>query len=431
MAIEACRQRGLLIFCLFISIGYFSTTCSQSDPDPNNSTCKTNQDCKNNEFCENDGKCYPVVVCEKDEDCAEDEICGPDKECRKKDLICTKNEDCGDGKYCEKDGKCYPIVECEKDEDCGPNEYCGPMNECRKKDSNDPPICDEVAIEATSVPPNLLLVVDRSGSMKRATSSGSDRTKLEDTQDAIHALLNSSEGKIRFGWMQFPGASTCTPGIVSVDCSDTSVPLIRSKVDNLTANGGTPTGESLENANAYQGLHDTSRENFVVLLTDGMPSCPDGNGTIENLESDANLTRQAVSDLHSDGIDTFVIGLGEDVNASNPDLLNDLADLGGRARDGAIKYYQANSLDELNTVLEEIGGMVLGCSQALGVVPEEPNYLWVYFDGVAVPRDPNHLEGFDYDPEHNKINFYGQACEKLRTGLVNKLDIKMGCAPPA
>jgi len=147
-------------------------------------------------------------------------------------------------------------------------------------------------------------------------------------------------------------------------------------------------------------------------------------------EEDMARALAAVVALHGASIDTFVIGLGEDLNSSNPDLLNQMAEAGGRPRAGAIKYYQANSLAELQLVLQDIGGMVIGCNLTLDVVPEYPAWLWVYFDGVDVPRDYNHVNGWDYDFDRNQINFYGPACDQLRGNMVGKVDILMGCEPP-
>jgi hypothetical protein len=294
----------------------------------------------------------------------------------------------------------------------------------------DAPICDEVEIEAGSIPPNLMLVVDKSGSMRDDTCAvGCDR-KINDAKTALTFLLNEGEGKIRFGWMPFPIDIGCAVGVVDVSCGDDTAPTIRNKVSGMSANGGTPTGETLEVANADPGMHDEARANFVLLLTDGLPTCPVGEGR-QVTAQDKKRALDAVTALHQAGIDTFVIGLGEALNNSgDPSLLNDMAVAGGRPRAGADKYYKANSLNELQAALQDIGGMVIGCNLALGVVPEEPNFLWVYFDGVAVPRDRNHINGWDYDPDRNQINFYGPACDQLRSGQVIKVDIKMGCAPP-
>lgn len=294
----------------------------------------------------------------------------------------------------------------------------------------DAPICDEVEIEAGSIPPNLLLVVDKSGSMRDDTCAVGCNAKIADAKMALTFLLDEGDGEIRFGWMQFPSDSSCGPGVVGVPCGDDTVATIKSRVSFLSASGGTPTGESLEAANSYQGLHDESRANFVVLLTDGLPTCPAGSGHTVT-EQDKTRALNAVTALYQGGIDTFVIGLGEELNDSgDPQLLNDMAVAGGRARAGADKYYKANSLNELQTALQDIGGMVIGCNLSLSVIPEEPNFLWVYFDGVPVPRDRNHINGFDYDATRNQINFYGPACDQLRSGQVGKVDVKMGCAPP-
>jgi hypothetical protein len=291
----------------------------------------------------------------------------------------------------------------------------------------DLPICDEVELKASPVS-NLLMVVDKSGSMNDPTSaSDPDRTKMDDLRDAVSFVLEQFEGRIRFGWMAFPNQDDCDPGVVSVPVSDDSTEDIRGLVTNSIAWGGTPTGESLQNALDYEGLRDLERSNFVVLVTDGLPTCPNGNGQFVN-DADGALALQAVQDLKAVDIDSFIIGLGEDINNSNPQLLSDMAEAGGRPRPGGIKYYQANSLLDLQNAFEEIGKAVFDCSLALEVVPEKPEWIWVYFDGQPVSRDTQN--GFDYNGAENMIEFFGQACDRLREGEVLEIEVKMGCRPP-
>mgnify|MGYP001053845348 CR=1 FL=1 len=291
----------------------------------------------------------------------------------------------------------------------------------------DMPICDEVELDASPVS-NLLLVVDKSDSMNNPTAgSDPDRTKMDDLRDAVHVLLDEFSGKIRFGWMAFPYQDDCDPGVVSVEVGNESAEAIGRLVDASIAWGGTPTGGSLQNARAYQGLHDTERSNFVLLVTDGMPTCPEGQGMYEN-DDDNALALQAVVDLYADGIGTFVVGLGEDINSSNPQLLSDMAESGGYPRAGSVKYHQANSLAELKEAFSEIARAVFDCSLALDVVPEKPEWIWVYFDGQPVSRDRQ--DGFDYDPQQNTIDFFGQSCDRLANGEVGRIDVKMGCRPP-
>ncbi len=306
----------------------------------------------------------------------------------------------------------------------------------RDGSGGDVPICDEVEITASSVPPNLLLVVDKSGSMDDYTSGNSGPTKMQDLKNAVDLLLTQGQGSIRFGWMSYPNCggacnwNYCDPGTVSVGVGDDSVSSIQQRLSALTSAGGTPTGESLQAADSYYtALADSLHRCFVLLITDGLPTCPSGEGS-DATQADADLSLQWVRGLRSSGVDTFVIGLGEGVNESNPQLLNDMAEAGGWPRDDATKYFQANSLADLEAVLDEIGGMVIGCDLVLGTLPEFPAYLWVYFDGQAVPKDTDHVDGWDYDAQRNAIVFYGSYCELLRDGQVESVEVEMGCAPP-
>jgi len=293
----------------------------------------------------------------------------------------------------------------------------------------DVPICDRVELKATSMV-NLLLVVDKSDSMNDPDSAAHpDRSKIEDLREALRILLESYGKRIRFGWLAFPNQDKCDPGVVSVPVGDDTAGLILELVDASIPWGGTPTGPSLQNAAAHQGLHDQNSSNYVLLVTDGMPTCPNGNGNYEN-EADNLLALEAVRALRADGIETFAIGLGEDLNASNPQLLNDMAEAGGHPRTGNVKYHPASSLDELTSAFDEIARTVFECSLALEVVPEKPEWIWVYFDDQPLHRDTTHQNGFDYDAQSNRIVFYGQACEKLQQGQVGEIKVEMGCAPP-
>ena len=291
----------------------------------------------------------------------------------------------------------------------------------------DLPICDEVDLKSSPLV-NLLLVIDKSASMENPTTSAQpNRSKTEDLRDAVRALVDEFTDRIRFGWLAFPHQEDCDPGVVSVPVADDSAKTISDLLDLFIPWGGTPTGESLQNARAHPGLHDSERTNFVILVTDGMPTCPTGLGHDQN-PTDNALALQAVTDLKADGIDTFIIGLGQDLNASNPDLLNQMAVAGGQPRDDAVKYYQANSLEGLSGAFGAIAETIFECELALDVVPEIPAYIWVYFDDQPISRDP--VNGFGYDAANNQIQFFGTACEQLRSGQIGRVSVKMGCAPP-
>jgi len=289
------------------------------------------------------------------------------------------------------------------------------------------PMCGDMQIYPEAVAPNLLLVVDKSGSMKDPISSNGTQQKIDDTKSALSLLLDQGQGSINFGFLPYPSGSSCGGGSITVGCADDSVGEIQTRVNQLNPSGGTPTGPALEEAFDYAPLHDESRSNFVVLLTDGKPTCPVGDGSDET-EADKQATINAAAALHARAIDTFVVGIGEDLNASNPDVLNQTAIAGGRPRGGAVKYYQANSLSQLNQALSAISAAVFGCTFTVNPQPEDGEKLWVTFDGQVVIRDPAHRNGWDYNASLNQVSAYGGACSALQSGTIAEVEIWMGCA---
>jgi len=111
--------------------------------------------------------------------------------------------------------------------------------------------------------------------------------------------------------------------------------------------------------------------------------------------------------------------------------LNAFADAGGQPNgNGAIRYYNAADQNSLDAALATIAGKALGCVYQLQMTPPDPTHIYVFFDKMDVPRDPLHMNGWDYDPVKNQVTFYGMACAELKAGMVKVLDIVFGCDVP-
>ena len=41
------------------------------------------------------------------------------------------------------------------------------------------------------------------------------------------------------------------------------------------------------------------------------------------------------------------------------------------------------------------------------------------------------VDGWDYDASHNRVKFYGAACEALQQGQIDDVAIVFGCPPDA
>jgi hypothetical protein len=264
----------------------------------------------------------------------------------------------------------------------------------------------------------VLIVLDRSGSMDDEV--GDQGSKWEVAQEAIGKVVTQFEDDVRFGLALYPGEDLpcddgmgCAPGHIFVDVgSETAKDIADVLGDAETCSLGTPTAEALEPLQDYPGLEDQGRPNFILLITDGQSTCADPVPMVEALRD------------QTPAIQTFVVGFGADVD---PDELNDMADAGGTALAGDPKYYQADDAQALVDAFAEIAGSVLSCSYVLDMVPPDPDELYVYIDGMKVPRDPMHMDGWDYEPETNQLTLYGWACELLQSGQATDLEIIFGC----
>lgn len=389
--------------------------CVQNSP---GGACEATDDCVANERCVG-GTCTPPVPegedCQRAEDCQGGFVCVLATGTCEESPSCTSNTQCGAGAVCSASGRCAPNVPggaCQASADCVEGETC--LNgECVEG-------CGGEYYAAESVPPNLLVVIDRSGSMNE---DAGDDSKWNIARNATYNLMSTYAGQIRFGLSLFPGTnqrctqgSNCGPGAINVPISDDATGEIQSFLtDARTCSFGTPIAEELEAIADYTGLEDSERANYVLLLTDGQATCQDPVPRVTALR---NKTPE---------IRTFVVGFGSGVDA---DQLADMAEAGGTARAGTPSYYQADDAASLRSAFAAIAGSVLSCEYNLSEVPPDPDLLYVYFDGVSINRNPGRTDGWDYAAGMNRIVFYGAACDRLQSGQVRELTVVYGCPLP-
>lgn len=337
--------------------------------------------------------------------CATEAVCNPQNgQCEP--IPCNMHSDCPDTTYCAPTGVCSPSNTggpCDDDSACTNGETCvGGFCACRGQ-----------TFQAEGVPPNVLIVLDRSGSM---SSTIGGMTKWAIAVASVNTMLANYGTQVRFGLNLFepPTSGSCAAGQVMVDVGPSTTSQIMSALSATGPGGTTPIGGTLAALATYQPLRDSQRENYVLLLTDGEESCG-GNGTAA-----ATALRGQTPEVK-----TFVVGFGSGVDASE---LEAIAVAGGTGpATGGMHYYQADDAASLATVFEDIGAAVLSCSYALTGAPDEDT-MFVRFDGTTIPRDPTHINGWDYDSATNTLTFYGAACTSLRTGDVIDLVVGSGCS---
>ncbi|HUH05295.1 MAG TPA: VWA domain-containing protein [Kofleriaceae bacterium] len=340
--------------------------------------------------------------CTTAEMCPTGQVCDPaTNRCAVGDTVsCTMHSDCGQAAHCSTTGSCEPSStgdSCDVEEDCISTEGCV-GGHCG---------CGGDQFLAEAVPPNVLIVLDKSGSM----GSGVD-SKWEIAKTAINNLLTTYDGAIQFGLSLYPSNSSCGLGIVNVDVGPNQGGAITTTLNATSATGSTPTGPTMNALASYAGIADVTRENYMLLITDGSENC----GSPTSPTAATTLISQTPS------VKTFVIGFGSGVNAT---ALNDTAIAGGTALpNGPPYYYQANDAVQLQMALDAIGGAVLSCTYVLDQVPENADFF-IYFNGTLVGEDPTN--GWTYDPTDNTVTFTGTSCDSLRTGVVTDLVIVHNC----
>jgi hypothetical protein len=123
----------------------------------------------------------------------------------------------------------------------------------------------------------------------------------------------------------------------------------------------------------------------------------------------------------------FVMGIATQAGEAHG-TLNEMAIRGGRARADATRYYPVASRADLVSALELVTGQVFACTFRLDQMPPDPDNVAVALDGDALPRDPTHLEGWDYGEGASSVVLFGAACGRLRNGEASRVQILYGCA---
>jgi Mg-chelatase subunit ChlD len=269
-----------------------------------------------------------------------------------------------------------------------------------------------------AAPPDLLLVVDKSGSMRDPLATGEN--KWNTMRGAINQVVADYETGINFGLMTYPSDDQCATGQVRADIGANAT-SISGVLNSTFANGGTPTHHTLAVAlNYYQGVAVNPEGRYVLLATDGLPNC---DNLVDPLQPTVTQSIAAIQNLSNAGISTFVLGFGGAIN-NDPTTLQAMAAAGGTGN-----YYPANSPAELQAALDAIAGEVgvAACTFNLNETPDDPGELSVSFDTNDIPRDVSHNNGWDYDAATNSITMYGDACDQIQAGNVGEVQVDYGC----
>ncbi|MGK4007316.1 vWA domain-containing protein [Sorangium sp. So ce1036] len=295
--------------------------------------------------------------------------------------------------------------------------------------------CAQTSAQATLLPLDMLILLDRSGSMLGSKWSG--------VTSAISRFVNdTASAGMNVGLTYFPrgaaGQNDCehtSYEALAVPFGElpTNTSALTASIQDTSPSGGTPMRPALQgvlaNATAYQDANP-SHKVIVVLATDGDPSGCASN-TVANT---AELAQRA---LNYNGVQTYVIA----VEGSTVSNLDQIAAAGGTTR----AFDVTADVSAFSAKMAEIRASALPCEL---LVPEPPLGAILDQSRVAVrlasgssgeleiPRADDQADcgagpGWYYDNEAlpKKIILCPASCTTVQATAHAKLDVLFGCEP--
>jgi Mg-chelatase subunit ChlD len=286
-------------------------------------------------------------------------------------------------------------------------------------------------------PAEVILVLDRSASMQDPPE-GATTQKWDIVEPAVTGIIETTNASISWGLKLYPesqdtdacAAETIVPLIHVPVAANNATNVVGAVIATDPEGDGTPTGDAIKFAAAHLTELSATSDNpkFILLATDGDPSCPEGDSAIAYAVDN-------ISAALTSGFPTFVIGV-DTSKESSIERLNAMAMAGGRPRPPEstnplapnTAFYLASTQAELTEALQAITGELASCIFTLNPPPPVPDNIAVDFNGVRADRDPTRMNGWEYTtPDHTSLEVYGTWCERIKNEAMNQVEIKYGC----
>jgi len=291
--------------------------------------------------------------------------------------------------------------------------------------------CAAVMQPVAKLPPDILLIQDKSGSMNDAadgscTGNCGANSKWSQTTAALTQVLTSTDATVNWGLKFFASPNGGACGVTNgadVAIAANNSGAINNLIGRTTPGNSTPTRMAVGAGSAYMSTVNDANPKFLLLATDGLPNCipTTGGGTCTNncQTSDMAGAVQAVTDALSAGFPTFVVGIATSSDPTSDQTLNAMAMAGGKPQASGPPYYypvasQQQLVDALNAIVVIAGTCVF-------TIPPPPNsdtdqmHIGVQVNGTEISHDTGHSNGWDYTGT-NQVTVYGSSCDAIMAG---------------
>ena len=297
--------------------------------------------------------------------------------------------------------------------------------------------CDAITATPTPLPPDILILLDRSGSMANdindqgcGTHGNGDcgaTSKWSQMTAAINQAVMGSQANIRWGLKFFGNgaASSCdvttgAAGAAEAPALTTAAALATAIAGTGPATGTPTTNAEISAAGYLQALTDPNPK-FILLATDGKPTCNGGSNTAD----DSPAAIAAVASVAGTGVNTFVVGIATTGMGTADATLNSMADMGGEPQSGTTHYYPVMSTADLVAAIEKIQGIAaLTCTYDLGGAPSDVNGVKVLVDGQRLDSGP---DTWKFSSDQKTITLTGATCAGVMAQTIQKVQIFLPC----
>ncbi|HXU02310.1 MAG TPA: vWA domain-containing protein [Polyangia bacterium] len=300
--------------------------------------------------------------------------------------------------------------------------------------------CFAVNQGATRLPPDILIIQDKSGSMDdsadgKCTSNCGSKSKWSQVTTALNQVVGMTDQTVNWGLKFFSDNGHCAAnGAPAVPVGPGHATMISSAIGKTSPGGNTPTRDAVATGAAYLKAVNDTNPKYLLLATDGLPNCPAGcsltNPSMACTMTDNPAEDKAATDaVAAAGLPTFVIGVGM---TGADATLNAMAIAGGVPQTGAAtSFYSVSDTASLVTALNAILGRVASCKFDIGTAPNamtNVNQIDVFGDGTLISKDPNRANGWDYtNPDHTAIEVFGPKCDDILSGAIKTVTVTFRC----
>jgi len=317
--------------------------------------------------------------------------------------------------------------------------------------------CATTTADARRLPVNLLIVLDRSGSMSSGMPS-----RWSSAVRGLQTLLMGLDDDVRVGLTMFPSTSGSadsaagyTRPLVAVDALRTNRARLVSSLSSASPNGNTPMTCAMEGTRSYYEAFTSDGSRNVILITDGAPTQECTTASIcfpnpldigafiacqaeqERVASDAVRVSVARGARGAPPIRYFVAG----TPSANNTFLSDLAFTGNSPREPGCQglstcHYSLGDGSfeaDLARALDDIRGRATSCEFEVDADPSVVDPTRVNVDvssggmSSVIPRDVDHDNGWDYSAGMRSVILYGPACQRITSDKGAEVRIVFGC----